>query len=84
VTSFAIHHGSRTPRRGPLTRMVQFLFPAKPPAVPTELERARAMREAARARYLDAVSRHDTREMHAYQRQFVAATNRALRLEVGR
>lgn len=57
---------------------------AAPSPTPSELEFARFMREAARARYLDAVARQDKRDIGAYEPQFVRATNHVLTLEAGR
>jgi len=63
--------------------LVQVLFPSPKPVIPTELQRAIAMRDAARARYQDACKRSDTRDQHVYLAQFMRATNRVLRIEMG-
>jgi hypothetical protein len=81
--TFAQIQPQNTPARGLLMRLVEFLFPSPKPVIPTELQRAIAMRDAARARYQDACERSDTRDQHVYLAQFMRATNRVLRIEMG-
>jgi hypothetical protein len=81
--TFAQTQPQNTPSRGLLTRLAKVLFPPPKPVEPTPLDRARLSRDAAKARYTDAVLRGDTRDVHAYRVQLINATSRVLRLEMG-